>query len=262
MRARYVLDATGQDAFTGRRNRSLRPIKGFGIGAVFVHFSEVADDVRAELEEHGDVKIFILDDGWGWLIPLPGGRFSTGRVSRSPGFDEARIDDLVARSPLLQRLTRGAARSEARAIRNFSFLNGTPDTPRVSCVGDAAAFLDPVFSSGISLGMVGAERVAERLTEGLADGREGDTSWMTPVRQDLKHAYVAFGSLIKSFYHTNLVNHFFFHPDPDPDLRAGLISMLAGDVWRDDNRFQNSLLRGRRRWEPDEPSSAGVVGLR
>jgi hypothetical protein len=44
------------------------------------------------------------------------------------------------------------------------------------------------------------------------------------------------------------VRHFFFHDDPDLELRAGLISLLAGDVFRDDNKFQSSLLSGRRRW--------------
>ena len=43
------------------------------------------------------------------------------------------------------------------------------------------------------------------------------------------------------------MQHLFFHQDPDPDLRAGLISVLAGDVWRTDNRFQDMLLGATRR---------------
>jgi hypothetical protein len=64
-------------------------------------------------------------------------------------------------------------------------------------------------------------------------------------------AYTAFGSLVGAFYQTNIVQSIFFAKDPPAPLRQGLISMLAGDVWRDDNPFQNMLFASkRRRFEP------------
>ena len=256
--ARYLVDATGQDAFLGRRARTIRPIYGFGIGAAYAHYGELRSDVREELEARGNIKILILPDGWAWLIPLPGGRLSVGRVSRQQGVSDQLVDDLHATSPVLRRLTEGATRTEAHVVRNFSFQNTRSHGARFACVGDAATFLDPVFSSGVSLGMLGAEATADRLVEGLSSDTEDDPALMTPVAQYMRHAYVTFGSLIQSFYHTQLANHFFFHPDPDPELRAGLISMLAGDVWRDDNRFQRSILTGRRRWDIDGSQSASA----
>jgi hypothetical protein len=68
---------------------------------------------------------------------------------------------------------------------------------------------------------------------------------MAPVHATMQIAYDSFEQLIRRFYHTRLVSHLFFARTPDPQLRRGLISMLAGDVWRDDNPFQD-MLRGSR----------------
>jgi hypothetical protein len=63
----------------------------------------------------------------------------------------------------------------------------------------------------------------------------------------MRMGYVAMGSLIHSFYNRNLVRNIFFAPDPDPEYRAGLVSLLAGDMWREDNRFHQMLMSSSRR---------------
>jgi flavin-dependent dehydrogenase len=249
--ARYFVDASGQDAFLARRRRTVQPISGFGVVAAFQHFNDMSAEAFAELEERGNIKVLILEDGWAWLIPLRGRRMSFGVVTRKRGVDASVLDEVYAASPLVQRLTKGAGRTEPRLIRHFAYFNREPYGTRYACIGDASAFLDPVFSSGVSLGMFAGELVADRLAPALASGTEARADLMDPVRDRMRHAYVTFGSLIKSFYHTQLVRHFFFHPDPEPELRAGLITLLAGDVFRDDNKFQNGLVGGRRRWEPE-----------
>lgn len=54
-------------------------------------------------------------------------------------------------------------------------------------------------------------------------------------------AYKSFGSLVHSFYHRKLVENLFFGDDNRPEVRASITSLLAGDVWRDDNWFQQAL---------------------
>lgn len=251
-RARFVVDATGQDSFLARREKWVRPIDGFGVVAAFCHFSNLADEVDLELSEKGNIKILIHDDGWAWLIPLRGKRLSFGVVSRRRGVGAQIVDQVQAKSALIQRLSRGADRTEPRPIRHFGYINESSYGARYACVGDSAAFLDPVFSSGVSLAILAAEGVADTLAPALERGDEGRPDLLDPVEARMREAYVAFGSLIKCFYSTNLVKHFFFHPDPDPELRQGLISLLAGDVFRDDNRFQKSITRGRRLWTPEK----------
>jgi flavin-dependent dehydrogenase len=257
-RARFLVDATGQDAFLARRRKLVQPIYGFGVVAAFRHYTDLAKDAVAQLEETGNIKILILEDGWSWLIPLSGGRLSHGVVTRKRGVGPEIVDEIYEASPILKELTRGATKTEPKLIRHFAYFNREPYGSRYACVGDASAFLDPVFSSGVSLGMLGGERLADALVPALRDGTEARPDLANGVKETMRHAYVTFGSLIKSFYHTNMVRHFFFHPEPREDLKAGLISILAGDVWRTDNPFQDALLRGRRRWEPEHELREGA----
>jgi flavin-dependent dehydrogenase len=251
--ARYVVDATGQDAMFSHRERSRRPIKDFGVAAVFCHFSGLKDRAWAELAETGNIRVLLIEDGWIWLIPLHERRLSVGVVTRRQGVTTALFDATYAGSPMLQGLTAGCTRTEPRVIRNFSYRNLAPYGPRWCCIGDAALFLDPVFSTGVSLGMMGAQRTAEALGGALTAGSEGDPNLMRPVSEHMIVAYRAFGSLVRAFYNTPLVHNVFFAATPDPAIRSGIISLLAGDVWRDDNVFQHKLLASRRRrFEPYE----------
>lgn len=252
-RARYVIDATGQDALFAHRERSLRRIEDFGLAAVFRHFDGLSDEVWHELavDGLGNIRILIIDEGWVWVIPLAGKRLSVGVVTRKRGVTNALFEETYAASPMLQRLTAGCPQSDLRIIRNFSYRNVVTRGPRWACLGDAALFLDPVFSSGVSLAMLGGERFADVLVEALRAGREDDPDLTQPVSDHMAVAYTTFGSLVGAFYQTKLVEHFLFAKDPDPAVRRGIISTLAGDVWRDDNAFQRMLLASkRRRFEP------------
>lgn len=245
--ARYCVDATGQDAFFARRDRTTVPIESFGRAAVFTHFAELRDEALDVIGPDGNIKVLMGDAGWGWLIPLSGRRLSVGSVTRNGGVTPAMLEAAIEGSPLTQKLIGGAARLSTRVIRNFSYKNSAPSRARCTSVGDAACFLDPVFSSGVALAMLGAEAVCERLVPALAEGRENDPELMTPVWTHMERAYESMSSLIYAFYHTGLLRNLFFAKHPDLELRAGLISILALDVWRTDNAFQDMLLRSRRR---------------
>src|ERR1041385_6177325 len=187
------------------------------------------------------------DGGWGWLIPLSGRRLSVGTVTRNGAVTPALLEAALENSPLTRSLIAGAKRLSTRVIRNFSYKNGVPSRARCTSVGDAACFLDPVFSSGVALAMLGADAVTARLIPALAEGREAAPELMSPVWEHMERAYDSMGSLIYAFYHTGLLRNLFFAKHPDLEMRAGLISILALDVWRTDNAFQDILLKSRRR---------------
>src|SRR5205823_1909196 len=71
-RARYVIDATGQDSLFGRRDHTNTMIEDFGLAATFAHFVELDPGIDRELCEtaRGNIKIIFVDDGWCWGIPL------------------------------------------------------------------------------------------------------------------------------------------------------------------------------------------------
>ena len=173
-RARFMIDATGQDAFLARANRTVQPLKGFGCVAVFRHYDGIAPEIFDELTVTGNIKILMVPDGWMWLIPLAGPRLSVGIVSRNAISSTETLDRAIAASPITQRLIAGAVGTEARIIRNFSYRNQRSYGRRWGCAGDASCFLDPVFSSGVSLAMLSAESVAEKLSAALRAGTEDD----------------------------------------------------------------------------------------
>ncbi len=253
LRARYVIDATGQDALIAHGERSLRPIEDFGLAAVFRHFDGLGDSVWAELadEGRGNIRVLVIDEGWVWIIPLAGRRVSVGVVTRKRGINFDLFERAYAASPMLQRLTAGCSKTDLRIVRNFSYRNAKTHGARWACLGDAALFLDPVFSSGVSLAMLGGERLADVLLPALREGREATPELTRPAVEHMARAYRTFGSLVGAFYQTRIVHNIFFARNPDPAVKAGLISTLAGDVWREDNPFQNMLLASkRRRFEP------------
>ncbi|MFK7999434.1 MAG: NAD(P)/FAD-dependent oxidoreductase [Polyangiales bacterium] len=243
-RARYVVDATGRDRVLSKQHKSYERLQGLGLAAVWAHFDGMPAKPREELEKTGNIIVLMLESGWGWVIPLNGGRVSIGFVSAEKGVvSHDWFEEVFAASPFLQRITKGAPRSPLQMVGDYSYKNTSPHGPRWACVGDANGFLDPVFSSGVALAMAGAEKLAELLSPALAEKREDDAALMAPMQAHMDHAYGVFNAVLQSFYHTNLVDNLFFYDDPDMNLRAGLISILAGDVWRDDNDFQKMILR-------------------
>jgi flavin-dependent dehydrogenase len=249
--ARFLVDATGQDSFLARRHKSRDPYRDFGKGAVFRRYAGLSAEVAAELYARGDIRILMIEDGWIWVIPLAGNEVSIGVVKKTGRIDAELFERELAGSPMLQHLTRGATCSPSHVISNFSFKNVQPYGRRWACVGDAAAFLDPVFSSGVTLAILGAEQLADLLSPALRVGREAEPELMAPMAAHMQRAYDSFSRLIYRFYNRNIVRNLFFNPSPPARMREGVISVLAADVWREDNPFQDMLLRGRSQQAPD-----------
>jgi len=180
------------------------------------------------------------------LIPLPGRRLSVGLVCRGKVRPEV-LDEGLLSGPLCRRWTAGARRLATHVARNFSYRNSAPHGPRYAAVGDAAGFLDPVFSSGVTLAMRGAEQLADALGPALDEGREGSPTLHAEYRPSMDRALRSFSALLDRFYHTRFADTVLLGPVAHNSMRRGVMSVLAGDVWRDDNPFQELLLKARPR---------------
>jgi flavin-dependent dehydrogenase len=131
--------------------------------------------------------------------------------------------------------------------RNFSYDNVAPAGARHAAVGDAAGFLDPIFSSGVTLAMRGAELLADRLGPALDAGTEAAPDLADALRAPMDRANRTFRALIDRFYNTRMRETFFLGDVRGMPMYQGVLSVLAGDVWRHDNPFQELLLRSRQR---------------
>lgn len=253
IKARFVVDATGQNRLLARHHDSARPYPGFGHAAAFSHFENISPQIAEEFAPGNEIRIMIVPQGWGWIIPLPRRRLSVGLVTRRSAIEND-LEEYIKSSQLIARYTAGAVRAQTKVVRNFSFKNARPHGSRFACVGDAACFLDPVFSSGVSLAMVQAREVARELAPALDQNREHEEDLMAGVTQKMQRAYETFSAIIHRFYHTRFISHFIFGDIPDQAVETGVVSVLAGDVWRDDNEFQKMLLGSRVR-APDYPTA-------
>jgi flavin-dependent dehydrogenase len=245
-RARFVVDATGQDRLLGRQAGSISMIRRFGAVSVFTHYHGVDDGALASLGPGNEVRILLLPGGWGWVIPLPGRRLSVGIVTKArarPGM----LDELLLRGPTVQALVRGAERGPTRVERNFSYGNSAAVGPRRAAIGDAAGFLDPIFSSGVTLAMRGAELLADRLGPALDAGTEAAPDLLDGVVARMDRANRTFSALIDRFYNSRMRETFFLGDVEGMPMYDGVLTVLAGDVWRHDNPFQELLLRARQR---------------
>ena len=164
-----------------------------------------------------------------WLIPLAGARLSVGIVSREAVGSTELLEAAVAASPLIARLTAGATATEPRIVRNFSYQNVSPYGRRWACVGDAACFLDPVFSSGVSLAMLSAESLADLLSIALREDDEARPDLLAAHSERMQLGYRSFAGLIGRFYDHALVRNLFFADNEGEPYRPGLISVLGGD---------------------------------
>ena len=244
--ARYFIDATGQDRLLAKQLDGVERFEQFGRAAVFTHFSGIGAAGRDIFQPNNDIRIVIVDEGWLWGIPLTHDRVSVGLVKRTPGLRRSDLDDYLETSPLFSAMFEGATRHETRMATNFSFRNARASGARFCCVGDSACFIDPVFSSGVSLAMTRAARTAEQLLPALERGAEADAELMAPVEAEMQRGYDTFAGLVDRFYNTRFVDNMIFNAPESGALRAGVISVLAGDVYRNDNPFQDMLLRSRR----------------
>ena len=257
-RGRYLIDASGQSRLLARRAEAAVPYDQFGRCSVFTHYEDIGDAAWDELGPGKNIRIVLAPGGWGWIIPLPGKRLSVGLVGRTKITDVELERDLL-QGPLVTRLTQGARRLETRVIGNFSYRNQLPSGSRFCCLGDAACFLDPVFSSGVTLAMVGAQKVVDLLAPALREGREADGELLREHEVSMDRAFRTFAGLIDRFYNSHFAETIVLGPPSDNlDMRRGIMSVLAGDVWRSGNVFQDMLLNARRYDSRKPTATAGA----
>ncbi len=236
MEADFLSDASGQDNFTGTREKLRSFVPGHRKVATFGHFSGVP---LGEGEARGDIGIYRIDDGWAWVIPLAEDRVSVGVVTdadRTRGHRDAAtlFDAVVAAAPALaERMSGSERRGTLRQMRDFSYSNRRLVGPRLVRIGDAAGFIDPIFSSGVFLAMLSGKRSAAVVGEAVDRGAVV-TAGMRRYEREHRKTMRLFSGLIEGFYTRPFVE-LLLQPAPFLALPAAVGAVLAGrtdQVWR------------------------------
>jgi flavin-dependent dehydrogenase len=232
--SRYLIDASGRDAFFAAKNSLRRKNRQHQSAAIFGHFRGAE---RRPGKDGGNISIYAFEHGWMWMIPLPAGVMSVGAVCRPDYLKQRKgrtveflLDTLKENQALWRRLEHAVLiDDEVRVTGNYSYDSSRMGGPGWVLIGDAFAFLDPVFSSGVYLAMSGAEQAAALVDAALRDpAREAALLRKLEKRQRAGMARFAF-----FIYRFNgpVMRQLFRSPRNTWQLERGLISMLAGDLF-------------------------------
>ncbi len=236
IRARVVVDASGQGALLSRKLgiRSFDP--RLKRAALFAHFEGIR---WPEESQPGDILLPIDRGVWYWIIPFSdgscsvGGVFDPSEIRFAGGASvESRFEELVARSARMTRLLEGSRRvSPVHGISDYSARSRRLAGPGWVLVGDAATFLDPVFSTGVFLAMSTGERAARTIHRALARrGRVERRDFRAYARQS-NRMFARFRRFVYSFYDPVFFEAFCTENPPDT-IRAAVTTTLAGGVER------------------------------
>jgi len=235
IQSRFVVDASGRETFLAAKKRLRRKNEKHQSAAIFGHFR---GGERRPGDDAGNISIYGFEHGWMWMIPLPGGVMSVGAVCRPDYLKQRKAQareeflfDTLKLSPGLWRRIESAELigNEARVAGNYSYDCSHMGGPGWILVGDAFAFLDPVFSSGVYLAMTGAEQAVDMVDGALRDPSR-EAGLLRKLEKRLRTGIGRFSFFIYRF-NGPVMRQMFRTPRNTWQLEQGVISMLAGDLF-------------------------------
>ena len=235
IRAAALVDASGRVGLLARKFGLRVTEPRLANIAVFAHYSGVP---RAEGRRAGDIRIIARHDlGWFWFIPVSDTLMSVGVVLPRRAYDalsrmtaETLLDHVIAETPAAAALMGGARREwPVRVEKDFSFGARAYAGDRWLLVGDAGAFLDPVFSTGVAIALESGVEAGRALDRALATGDLSARAFAAFERRQ-RQRYRAFRRFVLAFY-TRGFRDLFFQPVPMPVVFRSVVTSLAG-YWR------------------------------
>lgn len=235
--ANFILDASGYGRVLPRlldlEASSSLPVRE----SLFTH---ITGDIRPSGDDEGKIWICMLpQNSWLWIIPFAGGRTSVGLVAQ-PEFIENLTgttddDKLRAAFELEMNAQKRLEKSEfvfsARKIHGYSASVKQFTGKHFALLGNATEFLDPVFSSGVTLALESANRAAKTLIRQLS----GETvDWDKEYTEYMAGGIETFRTYVNAWYDSKLPTIFFSEYQPE-SIRSQICSILAGYVWDTDN---------------------------
>lgn len=228
----FLIDASGRGNLTGNQQglRVVHPhLKKL---ALFGHFQGVVLDSGSSAN---DTVIVRLEDKWFWVIPLSSQKVSVGCVMDQEEFARARqspaeIFDRLWRSSTAMRMRMKEARllNPIQTTSDFSYYNRRLAGPRLLRVGDAAGFMDPIFSAGVYLAMHSAKLASQLVLDSLAAGDDGSKR-LRAYEKKVFRAMQYYWELVEGFYTTPFLE-LFIEPRPTLNLPDTVTAILAGEL--------------------------------
>ena len=231
---RFLVDASGRDTFLSSKKGWKKRNPKHASAAVYGHFRGVT---RRPGRNQGNISIYWFNHGWIWMIPLQDDIMSIGTVSfpehlrtRSGSLDEFLLETLKGLPETNKRMKSAEAVMPAQATGNYSYVSERMYGPGFMMIGDAFAFIDPVFSSGVYLAMHAAEQGVPVAEAWLNGGQIGYRRACRRYRREINRGISNFSWFIYRFT-TPVMKDLMSHPRNVLQVVNAVTSMLAGDVF-------------------------------
>lgn len=238
--AGFILDASGFGRILPRLLKLETPSNFPVRGAIFTH---VEDCIRGAGFDRNKIRVTVHPkhcDVWFWTIPFAGGRCSLGVVAETSFLDRyqgsatERLQAIVAEEPSLQALLADAKwDTPARQIVGYSANVDKLWGPGYALLGNAGEFLDPVFSSGVTIAFKSASLAAAALQRQFA-GESVD--WQADFGAPLRKGVDTFRAFVESWYAGGF-QKIIFHEKQQPEIKRMIAAILAGYAWDLSNPF-------------------------
>ncbi|HXS68074.1 MAG TPA: NAD(P)/FAD-dependent oxidoreductase [Candidatus Polarisedimenticolia bacterium] len=231
-RGSFLIDASGRNNLTGNQEGLKVPNQKLRKFAIFGQFEGVKMD---EGPKAGDILLVRLEDSWFWLIPLSATKVSVGCVADQAHFTQSKQTpaDFFTRiwqssSEMRERMKDARPVTPIQATGDFSYRNRRLVGPRLLRVGDAAGFMDPVFSSGVYVAMYSARLAARAILASLKAGDDGGRRFKAYEKQIYKAMDLYF-EMIDGFYSRPFME-VFMEPRSNFQLPDAIVAILAGEL--------------------------------
>jgi flavin-dependent dehydrogenase len=240
IQAKFVLDASGFGRVLPKLLDLETPSNFPARAAVFSH---VLDDKPQDAFDRNKIQVVVHPrnkDVWFWVIPFTGQRCSIGCVAAReffagyPSEPAARLKQLVSEEPFMSRIFGNATwDTPVRTLEGYAANVKTMTGPGFALLGNAAEFLDPVFSSGVTIAMRSASTAAGVLDKQL---RGESVDWKRDFELPLRKGVDVFRQYVTAWYDGRFQD-IMFSKTHSPKIRAMISSVLAGYAWDESNPF-------------------------
>jgi flavin-dependent dehydrogenase len=254
IKARFLIDATGQNSFLGNKLKLKVPYESLDRVALFSHWINTRYDGALA---GGLIKIIYLGGeklGWIWVIPVGRNHLSIGvtlnnsyvreqKKNLGENWQEQLYKNEIAQAVALRPILEGAQiEHQVQVISDYSYRIPKKYGPNFALVGDSAAFLDPIFSSGVYVAMEIADRVSQCLDAKFKNGKSAGDEAFEMHYAHIEKGYALIEKFVRLFYQPERLN--FSHADASHDAFRKFVNaydifhyLLSGDFFSQPDKY-------------------------
>lgn len=232
--ARYVIDCSGRNTVIGNFFNLKKPYPNLKKFSVFAHYENVARD---EGHEGTYSRLVRGSDRWFWMIPLSPTKMSIGVVMDAADFKalkkrpEEALDSMLREQPeIWSRMTRATRVSAVYSEGDYSYRNRSLAGDRWLLAGDAAGFIDPIFSTGVFVAMESAEHAANAV-DAVLKNPGCRAAVFKKYAREMNRVMDLYLRFVSNWYKPRFIE-VITHPVNRFQLAPVINSMLAGNIKR------------------------------